>query len=265
MSASLHLPIALDMETSRASTGLNLANPLVAGLFSLMAGVVPVLIGVLVIRLLKGWESNRRLPLSGLAIGVLFASFFDLLKGTSGLSSSTLKGVIDSLNVSLFSIALVVFYLFHRAFGNERAIGLAYLWAVLGIGFHSVGEGIVIGYDFATGFTILSIPQVLSFTLHKLAEGITVGVVLYSSKVTLIHAVATSVVAGMPVALGTVLGLFGLPGGTSTIFFAAASGATVYAAVNLFNLDGGRRSGFALGMLAGFLYMYFAGVLHQFE
>jgi ZIP family zinc transporter len=249
------------------SNGLSLADPYVAAPLSLMVGLIPVLIGVFMISILKGWKPGRRLLLSGLATGILFASFFDLMKGTAGLSSSTLKNITDVLNVFAFSIAFVVFYLSHRILANGvRAIGVAYLWAVLGIGFHSVGEGIIIGYDFATGFTILSIAQTLSFTLHKLAEGITLGVLMYSSsKVRLVHPIIGGVVAGVPVAIGTLLGLVGLPEGTSTIFFAAASGATVYVIANLFQMGAERRAVFPLGMLIGFLYMYFAGVLHQFE
>lgn len=267
MPANLSSTLTFHTDFLETATGLNLTNPLVAGFLSIAIGMLPILIGILIIRVVKGWESHRKVSLSGFAAGILLASFYDLMKETAGLSGSTLKGEIDALNVSLFSIALVVFYLVHRAFSNSgTGIGVAYLWAVLGIGFHGFGEGIIIGYDFTTGFTILSTPQVLSFSLHKLAEGLTIGVLLYySSRVRWIHPIANTIVAGVPVTFGTLLGLFGLPTGTSTIFFAMAAGATAYAVTNLFNPGGSRIANFALGILAGFLYMYFAGVLHQFE
>ena len=69
---------------------------------------------------------------------------------------------------------------------------------------------------------------------------------------------------GVPVGLGTLSGLAGLPGGTSTLFFAAAVGATIYVTASILAPEAGRGRGFTLGVLTGFLYMFFAGVLHQF-
>lgn len=224
-----------------------------------------MLLGVLLVRAVRGWEQPRRRILSALVVGVLVANFYDLAKETAGLSGSTLRGVVDVLNVSFFAVALLGFYFAHQSLNGGGNLWLAYLWALLGVGLHGMGEGIVIGYDFATGFTILSLPQALSFTLHKIAEGASIGVLVYAVRVGLTQSVTVSLVAGLPVAVGTLLGLFGLPGGTSTFFFASSAGATVYGMTTLFTSDRNGVRRYAVWILVGFLYMYFAGVIHQFE
>jgi ZIP family zinc transporter len=250
--------------TLQVDIQFNLSDPAAAGLFSLMSGIVPVLLGILIVYYVRGWYLNRRVILSGLSVGILGASFFDLVKETAGLSGSTLKSSLDLTNVAAFSAALLALLVVHRwSQGAGGFAGSLYGWAILGIGLHSLGEGVTIGYDFSTGFTLLSLPQVSSFLLHKVAEGLTIGALLYSSKASIASSVPLGIVAGIPVALGTVFGLTGLPVGVSTIFFAGAAGATLYAMVNLYPVD--RRSAFAVAILLGFIYMYLSGVLHQFE
>jgi len=250
--------------TSQIDAQFNLSDPATAGLFSLSAGILPVLLGVLIVYYVRGWYPNRRVILSGLAVGILGASFFDLVKETAGLSAASLRSMLDLANLAAFSAALLALLLIHKRYHDDEGfMPSVYAWAILGVGLHSVGEGVTIGYDFSTGFTLLSLPQITSFLLHKVGEGLTIGALLYSVKSHAAITIPLAVIAGAPVALGTLFGLAGLPPGTSTIFFAGGAGATLYAMLNMYPAD--KRPAFAIALLLGFIYMYLSGVLHQFE
>lgn len=248
-------------------SGSGLSNPVIASGLVVAGGFLPLLIGVMLPRLLGGWQDRRGKLFVGFSIGVLLFSFYDLMKETSGLSGSTLRTMVDVVNVLALSLVLAGFYALRSRLDGESAasLGLVYLWALLGVGFHGVGEGIVVGYDFASGFTVLSVSQVLSFALHKAGEGFTIGTLLAISKTKLSHFVSTALLSGIPIALGALLGLGGLPTGTSTVFFAAAVGATIYFVFRMSIIGGRETARLAVIILLGFVYMYLSGVLHQFE
>lgn len=243
------------------------SNPIIVSGLVLVGGFVPLLIGIILPRLFGGWQDRRGKLFVGFSIGVLLSSFYDLMKETSGLSGSTLRTVVDMANVLALSLTLVGFYVLHSRLSGEPAVplALAYLWALLGVGFHSMGEGIVAGYDFGSGYTILSVTQVLSFALHKVGEGFTVGTLLAMSNMKILHSLSTAVIGGTPVVLGALLGLGGLPTGTSTVFFAAAVGATIYFVFRLSVIGGRESPELVVAILLGFAYMYLSGVLHQLE
>jgi hypothetical protein len=69
----------------------------------------------------------------------------------------------------------------------------------------------------------------------------------------------------MPTTLGALLGITVLSGVAATVVFASSVGATVYVLARLLFHQPGRWEHVMLGVLVGFLYMYFAGVLHQFD
>lgn len=256
------------VEPTETASAFQLTDPLFVVLLTLGAALVPVYIGVGLVQAVDHWP-RRQGWLLGSAGGILFASFFDLLKETAGLSTGTLRSANDVANIVAFSVALIVLLAFQQYGARQGWIAngalLLYLWAIIGVGLHSLGEGVVIGYSFVTGVTTLSVAQGLSFALHKLGEGFTIGVVAALGAVRSRHLAVSALAGGVPATLGAVLGLGALGGTAVTIAFAASVGATVYVLARLLMREGTSREQTILGVLVGFLYMYFAGVLHQFE
>lgn len=247
--------------------GISLASPLIASVVTFAAATLPIYVGLFLPSLSRRWEGGRRAFLYGVGIGILFASFFDLAKETAGISTSTLRSPLDFLNILSLAVGLLAFLALYRTkwMGQASSLLLLYLWALLGVGLHGVGEGIVIGYDFSTGATVLSIAQVGSFVLHKVGEGITIGIILMERGHLGRHAGLSGLVAGSPTFLGALAGVLGLSSYASTLFFAVSAGATIFMATKFASLAGGSSSRTIVGIFVAFLYMYISGVLHQFE
>lgn len=272
---SMDLPLQLattflDEGLQGGGAGIELANPFIASVVSFTVAMVPIYLGISLPRLSGRWEGGRRALFYGAGIGILSASFFDLLKETRGISTGTLNSVTDLFNVLALVLGLAAFLAVHslakRSQDGLSSLPILYLWALLGVGFHSVGEGVIIGYDLVTGATVLSLPQLSSFALHKLAEGLTVGVLLVEGGYRLKHGGLSGLLAGFPIVLGTVAGISGLPAVLSTYFFATGAGATIYVLTRFAtNLGSASSSKVVIGIMLGFLYMYLSGVLHQFQ
>lgn len=246
--------------------GINLASPVIASVVTFAATTLPIYVGLFLPRLSR-WEGGKKAFLYGVGIGILFVSFFDLAKETAGISTSTLRGPLDVFNVLSLAFGLLAFLVLFSKEWNERISSslLLYLWALLGVGFHGVGEGIVIGYDFLTGATVFSFAQITSFVLHKVGEGITIGILLRERGDGIGHAGLSGLVAGSPAFLGALAGILGMPSYASTFFFAVSAGATIFMATKFASLAGGTTSRTVVGIFVAFLYMYVSGVLHQFE
>lgn len=245
-----------------------LANPVVAGAVGIVGGFLPLLAGSALPGVLKGWVDSRRRILSAISAGILFSFVFDVLKETSGLSASTLITSLDAANLLVFSSVFLFLYLSlsrHQEGESSTALRFAYSWVILGVGSHGAGEGLSIGHESVRGLIVLSGPQVASFVLHKAAEGFTIGTLLAKQRAKTTHYLSTSIIGGLPIGLGAVMAFFGSAPGITTVLFAAAGGAAIFF-VSRFVTEGIRNAPkTSIWILAGFLYMFLAGVLHQFE
>ncbi|MGH9953507.1 MAG: hypothetical protein ACRD5J_17955, partial [Nitrososphaeraceae archaeon] len=237
-----------------------------------------------------------------IGIGILFASFYDLAKGTAGIGAGTLRNVTDVINVITFSAVFAIFITLYAYTTKKNNVNkdnnrhaditattanspssatatigtvtipliLIYAWSIFGVGSHSIGEGIIMGYDFATGSTSLSPAQISSFILHKIGEGFTIGVLLIFSLVNKNrHILILGAIAGLPTILGAGAGYALFPPTVATYFFAAAVGATISIIIIfvhvLLTTTASRYNILLIGILAGYLFMFLSGVLHQFE
>ncbi|MGH9876128.1 MAG: hypothetical protein ACRD5H_00690 [Nitrososphaerales archaeon] len=268
-------------------------------LLSFLASVPAIYAGLFLLKLVKPTarrESTKALAAS-IGVGILLASFYDLTKETAGISTGVLRSVEEAFNVITFSAVLLGFialyaYTKRRDSANNvndndnpsAVVGtsinnlktattvplvLTYAWAILGVGLHSMGEGIIMGYDFSTGATSLSPSQISSFVLHKIGEGFTIGVLtMYNHNNTTSknrHLLATGAIAAVPTMAGAAMGYALFPSILSTYLFAAAAGATIFIITIFVTLMASPRYSVPIGILVGFLFMYFSGVLHQFE
>ena len=264
-------------------------------LLSFLASIPAIYAGLFLLKLIKPLTESialTRAIVASISIGILFASFYDLTKETAGIGTGVLKSLIDVFSIIVFSAVLLSFIALH-SYTNKTSgannttnndvdnptiitstsktipLVLIYAWAILGVGSHSIGEGIIMGYDFSTGATSLSTAQISSFILHKIGEGFTIGVLVTYGLFKNRHLLPMGAFAGVPTIVGAVMGFALFSPTLATYFFASAAGATIFIItrfVYLTTTTSSRYSnGMLVGILAGFLFMYFSGVLHQFE
>lgn len=222
--------------------------PAAAVALALGAALPPLALGLWLARRLGSRAAD---PLwRGAAGGALLFLFFDLL-----LLSANLGMGLSNPPVQLGLLALWCLGLLAPAAwaGGAPAWG----WAA-GVGLHTLGEGLVMGYNLTLGLeSALRFWPLLSFGLHKVAEGFTVGLLMRPrDRVWLLAAVA-----GLPAAAGALLGTFGAPGLLGNFIYAAGAGALAWV-LTRFLAPGGRRH--AAGMAAGLVVLYLAGWLHEF-
>jgi|GEM_PF-743125 hypothetical protein len=224
---------------------------------SVLASTIPLIIGILVSSKIKG----KNLFI-GFIIGALFFLFFDLLKQTSGISEARINNIIEVANYLGFMIGISVF--FPLIFSKEVKTNLyiVYVWALLGVGFHSFGEGSIIAYDFLTGETVITLTQVISYSLHKFAEGLAIGILLYETSKEIRDVVISFLLSSTPFIVGLISSLYYPTSELSTIFFSIAAGSTVFLLSYLLTRNK-INDKLLLGIMIGLSFIFFAGVLHS--
>jgi len=236
--------------------GLNAAPVMV---IALGAGVLPIFASFALWGRL-GRPSARFLP--PFSTGLLFWSLYDLLQEAAGLNIGAGNPSAQILSLSLAGAVLMATSSLSRASPPKRALYLlSYAWAV-GLALHSVGEGVVIGYDFRTGQSVLDFNQMTSFLLHKFAEGSTLFIILLWARVKQIDYFSTALIAGAPIAIGTLLGFSGASGSIAVFLFSAAVGSNIYILTFLISRIDLRSFTSGLFILGGLAFMYGAGLLH---
>lgn len=243
-----------------------------------IATVPGIFIGLFILKALKVRSASIKIFAINISIGILFASLYDLFKSTSGISTGSLKTASDVYNIVFFLIIFLGFNLMYRHINKKHQnnqnnnyvstiVYSAYLWALLGVGLHSMGEGIVIGYDFRTGATSLSFAQVSSFVLHKIGEGFTMSIFVVFGKLRNLHIFVIGSISTFPILIGSLMGYSLFSPSIATYFFAGAAGATVFIITKFITMVNNTNlySKASWGILIGFLFMYLSGVVHQFE
>jgi hypothetical protein len=177
-----------------------------------------------------------------------------------------------NLGLNIYSITLLLCFIFGFVFIfllsslNFKFSHASILLLAVSFSFHSLAEGIIIGYDINNLGISLSLPrgiQSTSFIIHKLAEGFIIPL-FYSLSLSSI--IIFTLISSFPIILGSIFGLYGLPGILSSIFFAMSSGALFFFIVDFIkndNLIMTRKIYDILFILSGFVLIYMAGLLHS--
>ena len=246
-------------------------DPLTAPAVVLAAAVIPSYIGLFIALLMVKKIGDRFTKYAaGVASGISFALFFDLVSDASGLglnlaSSASITQVIFIVS---FLIGILTLSVLDARTSNDASVPTFLVYIIsLGIGFHSIAEGIVIGYDVrTTGFSddLSTIVQGVSFALHKAAEGLVIGA-FFTKQSRPSNAIFAGAIASLPGVLGASLGAFGIPGIISSYLFAMGAGATIYMITKLIPVavSGKSRITVAIGIAVGYLFIYGAGLIHN--
>lgn len=208
-----------------ASTVESLAIMTVVGF---VAGILPVLVGMLWFPYVRRLETEWVHAVLAFSIGILAFIAYEMAAEAVGHALATSSVAVGG-GVALVG-ALVTIVLMelasrwqHRktaAIGG-RGLVIAYLVAI-GLGLHSVGEGLAIGAAFANQEAGLVILFTVGFLIHNVTEGPAVIAAIASERSTppLRHFAALGVLAGGGVIVGGWIGTFA----TSSLFAATVFG-----------------------------------------
>jgi ZIP family zinc transporter len=248
----------------------DIANPILIGI---LAGLIPVYLGLMPIPLFRKLPSHWRSLLLSFSTGILLFLFADVTGEAVELGGTSNVGpffFVIGLTLGLVGPA-VVFH--HRRVniaapnslgspaltGSSSKLLTAYMIS-LGIGLHNFGEGLALGAAYGAGEFALTTALVIGFALHNGTEGLGIAGPISDAPLRLRQPLAMGFIAGFPTIVGSVIGSLAYSELLGVLFFSAAGGALLFVAVELLRLPTSPRSMFT-GIALGILLMYFTDLL----
>ena len=230
---------------------------------SLAVAYVPTLLGVSMAPALARLRGADQAVVDGLIFGALLFLFADFLCLTANLGVGTADLLWRGALLLAFAGGLAAFAGLER-WGGTAPARLATWWAV-GVGLHSLAEGIVVGHNLTLGLAEAARPlPLLSFVLHKLVEGVSVAALLARGRLTGIPLqLALASVAALPLTGGALLGAARLGGEASSIFYALGAGSVAFILPAFASFRGRHPAAWTVASAAGFLFIAVAALLHE--
>jgi zinc transporter ZupT len=249
------------------------------GLVGVYVGIIPVGLG------LMWYPAMRRLGRKGmnfllaLTIGLLVFLLLDTFLEAVEVSAS-LPEIYQGVPLALFAALLT--WLAITAVGGrsdladrdtQRGRLFVALLIAIGIGFHNLGEGLVVGAAFALGEAALGSFLVIGFILHNITEGIGIAAPVTRDRPSRRWFLLLLLVAGAPAVLGTWIGGFAFSPLLAVIFLGIGAGAiwqVIYEVGGLMRRDAEREAEPLVnwvnlaGLLLGIVIMYTTAFLVKF-
>jgi zinc transporter, ZIP family len=222
------------IDVALATPALSAADVLAYGVVGLFVGVVPVALGMMFYPVLRGAGRRALEFVLALTIGLLVFLLLDTLEEglevAAGAASSLQASAVVWLAALLTFVALMVI---GRRGGRAPAGTALAAFIALGIGFHNLGEGLVIGAAFATGEAALASFLVVGFALHNVTEGVGIAAPLVEARPGLKTFAALTALAGLPAVLGTWAGAFAFSPHWAALCFGIGAGAILQVVVEV--------------------------------
>ena len=256
-----------------------------AGFFGLMAliglyvGIIPVAIGMLWLPWLRRLDERWvRLALA-LTVGLLaFLGLDALEEGREiGAEGAQVFGgaalVFIGAGGAYLALAGIDSWLHARrdragaAGGSATGAGatLALLIAI-GIGLHTLGEGLAIGSAYAIGSLALGVSLIVGFAIHNTTEGLAIVAPAAEERLPLKRLIALGAIAGLPVIPGAMLGAAAFDTSLTALMLGIGAGAIAQVIVQiapaLRDRAGALLNPLSVGgVIAGVAIMYVTGLL----
>ncbi|MEK6222409.1 MAG: ZIP family metal transporter, partial [Chloroflexota bacterium] len=267
--------VELAIETPR----MNIDQLLAYALVGFYVGIIPVGLGLL------WFPAMRRLGKKGmgfilaLTIGLLLFLLVDTYLEMVEVSEM-LAGVYQGVPLGIFFAILT--WLAITAIGNSKTVAdrsttegrkFVALLIATGIGFHNLGEGLVVGAAFALGEAALGSFLVIGFILHNITEGIGIAAPVSKESPSLKWFLGMLLISGGPAILGTLIGGFAFSPLLAVIFLGIGAGAiwqVIYEVGLLMQRDAEKAKTRLVnwtnlaGLTAGIAVMYFTAFLVKF-
>ena len=222
------------IDVALPTPALSLADFLAYGVVGLFVGVVPVVLGMMFYPVLLGAGRRALEFVLALTIGLLVFLLVDTLEEglevAAGAASSLQATAVVWLAALLTFGALMV--IGRRGGRAPAGVALA-AFIALGIGFHNLGEGLVIGAAFATGEAALASFLVVGFALHNVTEGVGIAAPLVEARPRLGIFAALAALAGLPAVLGTWAGAFAFSPHWAALCFGIGAGAILQVVIEV--------------------------------
>lgn len=222
---------AHDVELATQTPTPDLTQFMAYGMVGVYVGIIPVGLGLL------WYPAMRRMGRVGLnfalslTVGLLVFLFIDTFLEALEVSA-LLPAVFQGIPLTLF-VALLT-WLTITAIGSRQSVVdrstsegrrfIAFLIA-LGIGFHNLGERLVVGAAFALGEAALGSFLVIGFILHNITEGIGIVAPVIRQKPKVTWFLWMLLIAGGPAIIGTWVGGFAFSPLLAVLFLGIGIGA----------------------------------------
>lgn len=209
-----------------------------------IAGVLPVAVGMLWFPYFRRLDSHWIHAILAFSAGILTFIALEMATEALGYAGET---ATPSMALTLALVAAIVTMISMELFGRWRkrktdaiqgeGLTVAYMVAI-GLGLHSIGEGLAIGVAFVDGQMGLVVLFTIGFIMHNVTEGPAVIAAVAREQLTppLRHFAALALFAGGGVIIGGWIGSFVYSPLIATLFFAIAAGAIVQVAWEMFDL-----------------------------
>ena len=194
-------------------------------------GIIPVGLGLLWLPAMRKLSQRGMGFILSVTIGLLVFLLVDTFLEAFEVAE-LLPGVFQGIPLSIF--AAVLTWLAITAIGNHKnfveresprgRLFVAFLIAI-GIGFHNLGEGLVVGAAFALGEAALGSYLVIGFILHNITEGVGIVAPLTKDKLTNRTLLVLLLIAGAPAIAGTLIGGFAFSPLMAVLFLGIGAGA----------------------------------------
>ena len=252
--------------------------------FGVLATFVPLFIGLFIPTAVANNAAKMKI-LMAFSCGIMFWFFVDVMDDAALLdvNQGFGGGIAHLLLAGLFAVGVLVLFGLERftirkkrrarniSSMKEISYSIALLVS-LGIGFHSMGEGIEIGslilYSYLTNSTSNLIAAIggfgpgVAYVLHKFLEGFVLGVFAALAKARFSRIAILGAVSGIPTVIGITLAL-STPI-DAAYFFAIGGAATIYIEYKLISKIANEEPIllYVAFTLIGFYCMYLAGLFH---
>ncbi|AJF62808.1 MAG: Zinc transporter ZupT [archaeon GW2011_AR20] len=169
--------------------------------YSSVAGIATIL-GILIVLFAKEFTRKYSIYLVSFAAGVLVTfALIHLIPESLKLYQHSLWFVLAGFLIFYLIEHLVMHHPFHEPTGREHAAGKT---AVLGLGFHSLIDGVVIGAGFEISNEI-GLIATFAVIAHELPEGLTAMAVLMHAKFKKIKSLIYSFLVAIATPVGAIL------------------------------------------------------------
>ncbi|MBI5148421.1 ZIP family metal transporter [Candidatus Pacearchaeota archaeon] len=200
-------------------------------IFGGLAGLATIT-GILLILFFRKWAEKNSILLISFAAGVLMASAFNNLIPES--ISLYKNGLLIVLVGFLIFYLIEHFFLFHPCEDEECRVHATGKIAALGLGVHSLIDGLAIGIGFEVSFKI-GLIAFIGVLMHEFPEGTTTMSILLHSKIKKSTAIFYAVLVAIATPVGAIASYFVFKNINQSflgIALAIAAGSFIYVAAS---------------------------------